>query len=822
MKIIQEIEQHYNIKLEPIEQVQQWGRTRSYCAKEGKILSLNLRECGVKDFPFLAELPHLQKLDLSRNALSSLVFEQGMTDLDLLDISYNKADLQVHFNVRFPKLQYLYIYESNLQQIELQYPMPVLNTLHLAKNKLQAFSLPNIRQFKGMETLYLKKNNIDGELKSFAEANGNSWEGLKNYLSQIQKDERKNEVYYNDEAKLVFIGNTDVGKTTLAHQLVKNEFDHSIISTHGIKNGIWEIDKTDFGHIDKWQNLEKIYLNLWDFGGQEYYHSTHRLFLTSDSLYLLLWSNKAISKGTDDLPLEYWRKNVQHYTDENAPIIEIQNRTHTDDKCDTSQEKCKINSYHQDKNEYEADIQTLKKRIIHQLAQLNIGEKRSRSYYRIKQALEERAETKTWLTFTDYSTFCQEIDEDMKDPSQLKSLTEYLDRTGSIVCFRFRQAIQSEGLNQYVFIKPQWLTETIYKILEKEESQFSYQHVFDITEAQGKEDKISAEKWIDLMQEFELIFPIEEEGKTSYIVPQYLPENHANQKEVDKYIQGKAFQHSFSVRYTDFLSKSTFLRFIAQYGNQSMHFLCPTGERQKAFLFWKNGLVFTDKKTKKAIYAHCHPKADTISIQIEDNDPQLAKEIFDTLYTLDHTNLEISAKENEWHRWEDLKTNYAQHKGLSEFGFLFGEIFPIDMPKEPIKKPTSTPIYEPEKRLALVVGCNEYEHAGVLKNAVNDAVGMQKALEDLSFDVDILLNPKISKLRKAIDDFGKKIKEYEVGLFYFAGHGIQIEGINYLLPKDAELASAEDVEYECVAVNEILKYMKKSQNKGEYFNFRCL
>lgn len=117
-------------------------------------------------------------------------------------------------------------------------------------------------------------------------------------------------------------------------------------------------------------------------------------------------------------------------------------------------------------------------------------------------------------------------------------------------------------------------------------------------------------------------------------------------------------------------------------------------------------------------------------------------------------------------------------------------------------------VWSPSKRLALIVGCSTYEYATKLRNPNNDAQGMKAALEALHFDVEVLLDPTLKELKMAIDNFGERLKGADTGLFFFAGHGVQVSGINYLIPKDANLQSEQMVEYDCINVGRVLAHME--------------
>jgi len=116
-----------------------------------------------------------------------------------------------------------------------------------------------------------------------------------------------------------------------------------------------------------------------------------------------------------------------------------------------------------------------------------------------------------------------------------------------------------------------------------------------------------------------------------------------------------------------------------------------------------------------------------------------------------------------------------------------------------------------QRKLALVVGCSEYEFVGRLENPLNDAVAIKLHLEALGFDVMHLENPALKNLKIGIDDFGTELEKYDVGLFYFAGHGVQVKGLNYLIPVDANLKNERTVEYDCVQVDRILTHMENAK-----------
>ncbi|MGA1977669.1 MAG: FISUMP domain-containing protein [Bacteroidales bacterium] len=119
---------------------------------------------------------------------------------------------------------------------------------------------------------------------------------------------------------------------------------------------------------------------------------------------------------------------------------------------------------------------------------------------------------------------------------------------------------------------------------------------------------------------------------------------------------------------------------------------------------------------------------------------------------------------------------------------------------------------QPQKRIALVIGNGTYLFS-ILANPENDAKAMKTALQSAGFKVMEYENLNQGQMKKAIDDFGDKLKGNDVGLFYYAGHGIQSKGYNYLIPVDADLKSEEEVEYDCVQADRVLAKMEASGTK---------
>jgi hypothetical protein len=124
----------------------------------------------------------------------------------------------------------------------------------------------------------------------------------------------------------------------------------------------------------------------------------------------------------------------------------------------------------------------------------------------------------------------------------------------------------------------------------------------------------------------------------------------------------------------------------------------------------------------------------------------------------------------------------------------------------------TAPSFATAKRLALVIGNNAYAD-GALKNPINDARTMAATLGDLGFEVHKLENADRSAMQRAVLEFGRKLNEETVGLFYFAGHGMQVRGSNYLIPVKASIQSEDEIEVEAVDVAYVLARMATAKNQ---------
>ncbi|MCX7148258.1 MAG: caspase domain-containing protein [Rhodocyclales bacterium] len=144
---------------------------------------------------------------------------------------------------------------------------------------------------------------------------------------------------------------------------------------------------------------------------------------------------------------------------------------------------------------------------------------------------------------------------------------------------------------------------------------------------------------------------------------------------------------------------------------------------------------------------------------------------------------------------------------------------PVAMPATPTTSavvPAIAPALAPAiapggagKRLALVIGNGSYREAP-LKNPVSDARALSTKLRALGFEVMSGENLGQREMTRLVARFGERLAGHDVGMFFFAGHGIQVKGKNYLIPVDAQISSENSVRAEAVDVDAVLDQLSAS------------
>ena len=115
------------------------------------------------------------------------------------------------------------------------------------------------------------------------------------------------------------------------------------------------------------------------------------------------------------------------------------------------------------------------------------------------------------------------------------------------------------------------------------------------------------------------------------------------------------------------------------------------------------------------------------------------------------------------------------------------------------------------KRVALVIGNSNYENVEKLRNPENDARALAETLKSIGFDhVTLKLNLGHAALQRTLGQFAKRAAGADIAMLYFAGHGIEVGGTNFVIPVDAKLSHVDDVDFEAVELSKIMRSLSRA------------
>lgn len=131
---------------------------------------------------------------------------------------------------------------------------------------------------------------------------------------------------------------------------------------------------------------------------------------------------------------------------------------------------------------------------------------------------------------------------------------------------------------------------------------------------------------------------------------------------------------------------------------------------------------------------------------------------------------------------------------------------------EAVTPATQSASIDQGRRVALVIGNAAYKNAGILANPVRDAEAVAKSLRSIGFaSVTLAKDASRQQMVGALRGFAAEAEQADWALIYFAGHGVEIDGINYLLPVDTKLASDTDAQFEAVPLDHALVAMERAK-----------
>jgi internalin A len=487
--------------------------------------------------PAIGSLTALQRLGLSRNLLTSVPANVGMlTALRRLDINDNQL-------VTLPP--------------EIG-SLTALQLLDLSANQLTTLS-PEIRLLTALTQLFLHHN---PGLGLPDEVLGPTYAAVAHGTEKPASPVAILDYYFRvstqpttplNEGKMILVGRGEVGKTSLVRRLRENKFDEWQAKTDGIRIEPWPISPGPDG---------PVLLHVWDFGGQEIMHATHRFFLTRRSLYLVVLNGR---EGGEDADAEYWLKTINALAPD-SPVLVVLNkyRSHPaslnrtglcakyPNVCGFVQTDCAgPEPLGIDKLE-----QAIKQAVNEHLP--DVRAKFPASWSRIKDALSQMRKVlkKDFITFDQYRDLCDRHNE--TDPIAQENLAGFLNDLGIALNYDDDPRLADKHV-----LNPQWVTEGIYKILNAPAlaEAGGALHIGQLsTILSGSEYPKSMHGFVfELMRKFELCFPFPDRDG-AYLIPELLSKDeHADART----FRGDAGATRFHYRY-EILPEGLIPRFIVR------------------------------------------------------------------------------------------------------------------------------------------------------------------------------------------------------------------------------------------------------------------
>lgn len=444
--------------------------------------------------------------------------------------------------------------------------------LHLDGNKLtdipaKIVSLPTLKK------LYLEGNPFE-MLPPEIVARG--IDSIRNFFKEIDEKD------YLYEAKLIIVGEGRVGKTCIANALVNPKYCLTEAeSTEGINIDTWIIGKDEVQKFNK-AIQDNLKINIWDFGGQEIYHSTHQFFLTKRSIYLLVTESRKEDRHDD---FYYWL-NIIKLLGDNSPVIMVLN------KCDQPTKELPVKEYQGTfsnlknfakislANGYEYSFKEFREKLINIGANLeHIGKPLPKTWVDIRNDLELLKNSgNNYISEQEYFEICKKY---FRNVDSALFLSEHFHDLGVILHFR-----NDLELKQTVFLNHEWITKGVYDVLDDRKviSQKGRFSTDDIQRIWNKDDyKHKQRELLSLMKnrKFDLCFEL---PNGDFLVPRLLPVD-----EIDHDWNSSASNLKFEIHYK-FMPKGILTRLIVKM-NQDI-------DRE---FFWRYGVILKYQSTRAIV-----------------------------------------------------------------------------------------------------------------------------------------------------------------------------------------------------------------------------
>lgn len=497
--------------------------------------TLDLKNCGLLEIPVeIFDYTDLVTIDLSNDSFCD---ETHRNKIKIVPSEISKLKRLKRLNLSNNQLESI---SENLATLH------KLTYLNLCNNNLTDIS-EKIANMPSLSEICLDENPFD-MLPPEIVARGIS--AIRNFYKEL---EEKDFLY---EVKLLLVGQGRVGKTCLSNALIEDSYILSdIASTEGININRWIIPKESIVKINP-KIQRDFQINIWDFGGQEIYHSTHQFFLTKRSIYLLVTESRKEDSHDDFF---YWL-NIIKLLGDNSPVMLVLN------KCDQPTKELPFKEFKESFNNlvdfhkislkagYKDKLEAFKLALTTIASNLpHIGNPLPKVWVDIRNELEElKISGVNYISETEYLEICKK--HYRKEESAL-FLSGYFHDLGVLLHFQ-----DDIDLKDTIFLNHEWLTTGVYKILDdpkviEQKGRFSIEDVKRIWSTDDYRNKIR--ELISLMKnrKFDLCFEL---PNNEYLVPRLLPVD-----EVDHEWESSPENTKFEFRYK-FMPKGILTRLIVK------------------------------------------------------------------------------------------------------------------------------------------------------------------------------------------------------------------------------------------------------------------
>lgn len=602
---------------------------------------LKLTSNRIKDIRGISTLLSLKNLHLNFNFIEKADFLCDLKELIILNLNSNKVK-RIHLFDKLKSLRYLFISGNQISNIDVLKNLPMLIELGLNKNNIKDISC--LQNNNKLKILHLEENpifkKIPVEIRKFDNAKA---------IVQWARE------YYNPNAKLIalnqakvlLLGNTNVGKSFLLHYLETRKIPKKLGTTQGLKYKSFE----KFG----------LKLNVYDFGGQEYFHGTHQLFFGEDALHLVLWSKEnQLRKGQEDrcFELAYWLRCIEQLSKGKQSHKSIETIL-IENKIDRKQANNEIF--------FEPNLLDFPQ-LENEFSELNLNHTAVSLTYEKRlegmlELIEERLQTLPAAKVNWTQTYQNVIDvitkykvkgvkvlkineivvKDMKS-EDIQTMIPVFHNLGILLFYP-----DVESVKNLVFINPQAFLDVLYKEILNDNCKKNSGKLTKNDFNKPNELNLTAEQILDLLRYFYVVFEVKQ-GKNEFFAPQYLPDK--SHSLLDFFIEYNFQKATLRLESDSYLLNLVMLQIFTEFGKTVMG---NRSDDYRDYLFWRDGIVI--EKDKQLLYIQYHREEQYIDLYANKNfkNFELQKKIID--WVLNNIGEEKNWKQVTGDDWQIYKSH---------------------------------------------------------------------------------------------------------------------------------------------------------------------